>query len=188
MSSSPTDSQVDPAFLAKQLMAGFNELAKTVSSLDMRTSELEARRIDYGGSVGGDGGAAPSMPSAFEGTNDRAFAVKSQTEGENSQTRFYITNCRFMFGRKVIKIEDDYELPTAEIDGRTTVADGVYSLIIPHEDPQDASVEPDTSEVSDDEQTVIPLFEYEDGSIVDDYRGMFTVPVYEFADDFEEGE
>lgn len=80
-----------------------------------------------------------------------------------------ITNCRFMFGRSVIHLDDVQD----------ATADGRWSLLIPHAAPQNASVLLNASQSTDLTQTVVPLFQVSNGEIVADWRGMPVVPVRE---------
>ena len=93
------------------------------------------------------------------GESDRAGAFML----ENGK----FVNCNFMFGRTVYHISD-----------QTVGADGTYSLVIPHADPSSASIV-SSSQVSDDNKTVIPLIKVQNGIITEDYRGMPYIATYE---------
>lgn len=80
-----------------------------------------------------------------------------------------ITNCRFMFGREVISLDDVQD----------ATADGTWYLVIPHATPAQASVVRNTNESTGLTQTVIPLMTVSDGEVTADWRGMPVVPVRE---------
>jgi hypothetical protein len=78
-------------------------------------------------------------------------------------------NCRFMFGRKTYSIND-----------QTANSNGTYYLIVPHSNPEDATVSVGgVNTSSSDTHTVVPLIAVENGIITADYRGMPCIPVYE---------
>ena len=80
-----------------------------------------------------------------------------------------IANCKFSFGRQVYGLQD--------VENAT--ADGTWSLVIPHATPAQATVLLNTDQVTGLTQTVVPLFRVSAGAVVEDWRGMPTVPVRE---------
>lgn len=183
---------VDTAFMMRQMQTGLNTLVKMVSDMDDRLTSVESESHAQASLIAAvsDGYPPHTASSAELGASEenRTFAVRAEDsgEGDGAETEFYVTNCRFMFGRRVVVIEDDFLLPTtSDGDGGEMIADGRYYLVIPHEDPDDAYIADDPGDGNNDMTTVIPLFEYEDGEIVDDYRGLPTIPVYETEEDVD---
>lgn len=133
-----------------RLQAQIEQLRAKIESLEARTEEGEGMddvflRMETGG---GSGGAD--------------YGAFRWEDGK-------ITNCRFMFGREVITLDDV----------QNATADGRWSLLIPHAAPENASVLLNASQSTDLTQTVVPLFRVSNGEIVADWRGMPVIPVRE---------
>lgn len=178
----------DVAHMMRQMQMGINALSKSVSVIEDRLSDVESETRTQAGMLAAvSDGYPPRAPSSGSSgsAEGRTFAVQSETvgEGESAETEYFVVNCRFMFGRRVVILEEDFVLPSHEEGGATVVDDGKYYLIIPHEDPDDAFIADDPGDGNDDVTTVIPLFEYSGGELVDDYRGLPTIPVYETDED-----
>ena len=141
------------------------EIEGKIAMLEMRIAELEAnqRAKEERQAVKEEltRGIEDSTYRPLEGASGRAFEYGV----EGTDCKFI--NCRFMFGRRVYTIGD-----------QTANADGTYYLVIPHNDPESASVVA-SNPGTDDMATCIPLIEVQDGRITADYRGMPCVEVYE---------
>ena len=108
---------------------------------------------------------------AAKGESDYRGGAQADKEGAFQIENGKFINCFFMFGRRVITIRDQ------EISG-----DGMYCLIINHENPSASTVgkhDGSTWTEPSDLTTEVPLVQISDGIIVKDYRGMPVVPVYE---------
>ena len=107
--------------------------------------------VEGGGSVGG-----------AQADRDGVFRI------ENGK----FTNCHFMFGRAVVSLLD------TPLGG-----DGKYYLVVNHANVSASAITRIEDEENDPEndytKTYVPLVWIANGFIVDDYRGMPVVPVYE---------
>jgi len=148
--------------------------------LEMRVAALEAQMAEMTGrksDEGEKGMSAEDVPQRpLDGALGQAFAYGFDG------TDFKFTNCCFMFGRRMHQIMD-----------QMANEDGTYHLIVPHNNPEEATVtniigkamsNPEiitqiTSDESTDTLTIIPLVMIQDGKILIDYRGMPCIPVYE---------
>lgn len=137
-----------------------NQLCMQVARLENRLDALEASQGEeaQGDTIddlflrmetGGSGG----------GDGGGAFAV---VDGK-------ITNRHYMVARTVYTVSGN--------DPDAT--NGTWYLVVPHAAPSSATLTTSPSGITNDTQTVIPLFTISNGEISDDYRGMPIVMIRE---------
>lgn len=122
----------------------------------LRMEMLQAQSGDMAGGEGMDNGL-PLVP--IGGDVQGAFAV---VDGK-------ITNRHYMVARTVYNVSGN--------DPDAT--NGTWYLVVPHVAPSSATLTTSPSGITNDTQTVIPLFTISNGEISDDYRGMPIVMIRE---------
>ena len=138
-----------------------NQLCIQVARLENRLDALEASQ--------GEGAQGDTIDDLFlrmetgggggGGDGGGAFAV---VDGK-------ITNRHYMVARTVHTMSGDD--PDAD--------DGTWYLVVQHATPETATLTRSPSGLTNDTQTVIPLFTISNGEIADDYRGMPFVMIRE---------
>lgn len=138
------------------------EVEAEIASLRAELESLKSQVIVAEGAAEGGFGPVMGPPIVPIGGGGADYGAFRWEDGK-------ITNCRFMFGRSVIHLDDVQD----------ATADGTWWLVIPHAAPANASVLLNASQLTDLTQTVVPLFRVSNGEIVADWRGMPVVPVRE---------